>query len=156
MKFWLYRIVCNSLNLTRNIRKIFLFSFVYGNLQKNHLWLTSAIQNSSKGIAETLKKNIKGTIVRILSLVMAFMLCGSICAVQAAEAITNNKMAYEFELPVEGTTGYGVIDLNMRSGDSMSAAKIMTVKAGQPFTIRQEGDTYFRVQLESGEEGWIY
>lgn len=62
---------------------------------------------------------------------------------------------YPFELPIEGSTGYALIDIALQAGDSASSATISTVAAGTPYLILEEGRNSFRVRLENGREGWI-
>lgn len=68
---------------------------------------------------------------------------------------SNELFAYDFELPLKGSTGYGVIDMNVRAGDGLSTKKIGAVKAGAPFEILEEGETYLRVRLQDNTEGWV-
>ena len=60
-----------------------------------------------------------------------------------------------FELPIEGTTGYGVIDLVFRADDSNQSTKLGVIPAGAPFTILAEGSKYFQVSYE-GQVGYAY
>lgn len=83
-----------------------------------------------------------------ISLMTIIMLIGIVPCAAANEG-------KEFELPIEGATGYTLIDCNMRAGDSSKAARMAVVPAGTPYTILQEGGSYFYGRLESGQEGWI-
>lgn len=96
---------------------------------------------------------MKKFIIRIIAslLVLAAVANTSICY-----AFENPKVQDCFELPISGTTGYGVIDLNMRSGDGSSNSKVATIPAGQPFCILSEGNTYFQVKTEDGVTGWVH
>lgn len=80
---------------------------------------------------------------------MAFIMLIGIMPVSAANE------SKEFELPIEGATGYALIDCNLRAGDSAKTKQIAVVPAGTPYTILQEGNSYFYGRLESGQEGWI-
>lgn len=60
-----------------------------------------------------------------------------------------------FELPVEGSTGYCLIDCSLRSDDSAHSSKLGTVAAGTPFRIMKEGSQYFQVEVKDGRMGWI-
>ena len=60
-----------------------------------------------------------------------------------------------FELPIEGTTGYGVIDLTLRSGDSSKSRKLGVIPAGEAFVILSEGSQYFEVDYE-GQVGYAH
>lgn len=72
-------------------------------------------------------------------------------------AFMGDAKAYdgEFELPIEGTTGYGVIDLTFRANDSSKSAKLGVIPAGEAFTILAEGENYFQVSYK-GTIGWAH
>lgn len=59
---------------------------------------------------------------KVISIILALFLCCSlfVSTVSAAEPTEG------VELPLAGTTGYGIIDLVLRSGDSSSTEKLMT------------------------------
>lgn len=84
----------------------------------------------------------------IISLMAVIMLIGIMPGAAASES-------KEFELPIEGATGYTLIDCNTRAGDSSKAKRMAVLPAGTPYTILQEGGSYFYGRLESGQEGWI-
>lgn len=84
----------------------------------------------------------------IICLMAIIMLIG----IMPVSAASESK---EFELPIEGTTGYTLIDCNLRADDSAKTKQIAVVPAGTPYTILQEGNSYFYGRLESGQEGWI-
>ena len=97
---------------------------------------------------------MKNIITRIICTLLVLAAVASSDIAFAAE-VWNKKAQENFELPVEGSTGYGIIDLNMRSGDGTGFAQIATVPAGEPFCILAEGSSYFQVRTEAGTEGWV-
>lgn len=97
---------------------------------------------------------MKQLFIRIVSIIM--LITALFCTASAAEGISNPKTECGYELSIEGATGYGLIDLTVRSADNSSASKIMTAAAGQPFTILQGGNAYFKVRFEDGTIGWVY
>lgn len=84
----------------------------------------------------------------IISLMAVIMLIG----VMPVSAANEDKV---LELPIEGTTGYTLIDCNMRAGDSSKTKRLAVIPAGTPYTILREGDSYFYGRCENGQEGWI-
>lgn len=87
---------------------------------------------------------------KVISIILALILCYSlfVSTVSAAEPTEG------FELPLAGTTGYGIIDLVLRSGDSSSTEKLGTLPAGEAFTILEEGASYFKIRTLRGNEAW--
>lgn len=88
---------------------------------------------------------MKRTFTAIVTLVL---IISALCVPASAAETT-------FELPLAGTTGYGIIDLGLRSGDSSKTEKLGTVPAGTVFTILEEGSSYFRMKLQDGNIGWV-
>lgn len=60
-----------------------------------------------------------------------------------------------FELPIEGTTGYAVRDINIRATPSSSGKLLKTLAPGTPYIIigGEEGN-YLKVRLQDGTEGY--
>ena len=60
-----------------------------------------------------------------------------------------------FELPVEGSTGYAVRDINIRATPSESGTLVKNIPAGTAYRIigGEEGN-YLKVQLQDGTEGY--
>ena len=60
----------------------------------------------------------------------------------------------EFELPINGTTGYAPTTINLLENATEGAKVITKIKAGQAFTILSEENNYFYVQYGE-EKGWL-
>ena len=60
-----------------------------------------------------------------------------------------------FELPVEGSTGYAVRDINIRATPSESGTLVKNIPDGTAYRIigGEEGN-YLKVQLQDGTEGY--
>ena len=88
---------------------------------------------------------------KVISIILALTLCCSLFVgtVSAAEPTEG------FELPLAGTTGYGIIDLVLRAGDSSSTEKLGTLPAGEAFTILSEGESYFHIRTQRGNDAWV-
>lgn len=84
----------------------------------------------------------------LISLMTVIMLIGIMPGAAAS-------VGKEFELPIEGATGYTLIDCNMRAGDSSNTKRMAVIPAGTPYTILQEGSSYFYGRIENGQEGWV-
>lgn len=61
----------------------------------------------------------------------------------------------EFELPIEGATGFASVPLNLRAEASGSAALLKTLAAGDAFEIRGESGDWLRVRA-AGADGYLY
>lgn len=87
---------------------------------------------------------------KVISFILALTFCCSlfVSSVSAAEPTEG------FELPLAGTTGYGIIDLVLRSGDSSTSERLGTLPAGEAFTILEEGANYFKIRTLRGNEAW--
>lgn len=87
---------------------------------------------------------------RCIILLAALLILTLICPAYAA---TEEESL--FELPIEGATGYCLVDCNMRAEDSSKSTLLKVVPAGTPYTILTEGVNYFYGRLEDGTEGWL-
>lgn len=59
-----------------------------------------------------------------------------------------------FELPITGATGWTAIDLPLHTAPSQSSDIITMLAAGQPFTILQESDDWWLVEM-ADMSGWV-
>lgn len=87
---------------------------------------------------------------KVISIILALALGCSLFA----STVSAVEPTEGFELPLAGTTGYGIIDLVLRSGDSSSTEKLGTLPAGEAFTILSEGENYFHIHTQRGNEAW--
>ncbi len=87
---------------------------------------------------------------KVISFILALTLCCSLF-VSTVSAVESTE---GFELPLAGTSGYGIVDLVLRSGDSSASEKLGTLRAGEAFTILEEGVDYFKIRTLRGNEAW--
>ena len=59
-----------------------------------------------------------------------------------------------FELPLSGATGFAAVRLNLRAAPSTSANLLLTMNAGQPFTILREENDWWQIEFENNT-GWV-
>lgn len=85
---------------------------------------------------------------KALSIVLVIAAIAALCGIGKA------MDASGFELELAGTTGYGIIDMNLRAGDSTNSSKLGTIPAGEAFVIVSEGSSYFQVETSIGS-GWL-
>jgi len=97
-------------------------------------------------------KQIVNMIAAILALIIVI---GNPALAAGTEAITiyNPRAVDNFELHLEGTTGYALVDLSVK--DSDGGNKINSISAGQPYVILYEGSSDFQVRLNDGTVGWV-
>lgn len=86
--------------------------------------------------------------IHVAICVLLCMLCANSVTAAAAEVS-------EFELPIAGTTGYGVIDLVVRAEDDPKSDNWGTIPAGTAFTILEEGNTRFKILTQNKNVGWV-
>lgn len=58
------------------------------------------------------------------------------------------------ELPVNGASGYASVQLNLHEGSSTDANVIYTLNAGQGFTILEESNDWWKIEVD-GLIGWV-
>ena len=90
-------------------------------------------------------------VIKNLCLIM-FSIC---CVMLSSTIMASATETGEFELPVAGTTGYGVIDLMVRAADDPKSDNWGTIPAGTAFTILEEGNTRFKILTQNGNTGWV-
>lgn len=59
-----------------------------------------------------------------------------------------------FELPVNGASGYATVPLSFREGPSVDTNIISTLESGQGFTILEELNDWWQIDV-GGEMGWV-
>ena len=100
-----------------------------------------------------MKKNTIRFIIISIVLVCLFGLSATANASDAGAVTIYNPRAFDnFELPVEGSTGYALVEQRL---DDVNGAKVGSIPAGQMYTILAKDETRFRVQLPSGGIGWV-
>jgi len=61
---------------------------------------------------------------------------------------------WEFELPINGSSGYSTIDIKLKKDNNINSETITTIKRGVSFTILDEKDNWWQINYQ-GEKGWI-
>jgi len=89
-------------------------------------------------------------VIKDLKLIVFSICFASLCCTISAAAADT-----EFELPIAGTTGYGVIDLAVRAADNPRSDNWGVISAGTAFTILEEGNTRFKILTQNGNIGWV-
>lgn len=59
-----------------------------------------------------------------------------------------------FELPINGSTGYSIINLNLKEKPNLNSKDVLLLKSGTPFLIKEEIKDWWLVEIEN-IEGWI-
>jgi len=58
------------------------------------------------------------------------------------------------ELPLNGATGFAAVELNMHSERAVESQTIISLSAGQAFTVLEEYNEWWKISF-SGEKGWV-
>lgn len=60
-----------------------------------------------------------------------------------------------FELPIQGSTGFSVLNTTLKESNQNDSLDLASVSQGQSFQILQEEDNWWYVQLEDDSTGWL-
>lgn len=68
----------------------------------------------------------------------------------------SGKTAEEFELPLEGATGFASIAMNVYPSADTTGSPVASLRPGDAFTVLEEKDgTWWRVERENEYSGWV-
>ncbi|MGM0213104.1 SH3 domain-containing protein [Enterococcus sp. AZ109] len=73
---------------------------------------------------------------------------------ESKEEVTGEVYQGQYELPVQGATGYASINLPLREASNFQGAELRRLEPGTGFTIIKEENGWLNVKID-GQTGWI-
>lgn len=109
------------------------------------------------------KKDVSITMISLFFLILSFL-------AMTNYILKNNNVYYslnikkpieekkekdwEFELPLNGSSGYSTIDIKLKKDKNINSETITTIKRGVSFTVLDEKDNWWQINYQ-GKKGWI-
>lgn len=109
------------------------------------------------------KKDVSITMISLFFLILSFL-------AMTNYMLKNNNVYYslnikkpieekkekdwEFELPLNGSSGYSTIDIKLKKDKNINSETITTIKRGVSFTVLDEKDNWWQINYQ-GKKGWI-
>lgn len=109
------------------------------------------------------KKDVSITMISLFFLILSFL-------AMTNYILKNNNVYYslnikkpieekkekdwEFELPLNGSSGYSTIDIKLKKDKNINSETITTIKRGVSFTVLDEKDNWWLINYQ-GKKGWI-